>query len=137
MSGFLRFTVRNHTLFIFCGFVYVLSPLCLHVRALVCLFTRVACLCVCGCCFSVGELFHVASNEIRSTPCSLLSGLYLSNRLVQVISFLWRLVRLGSAQSTRTTSCRREGKRQAETDMKRAEILRFTCTKLTLTYGHF
>lgn len=57
--------------------------LCLHVLfKFICLFTHVACVCgcfkavcVCVCVsFLLVRLFHVAHNEIRSTPCSLLSG---------------------------------------------------------------
>lgn len=61
----------------------------------ICLFTHAARLHVACCnaaCRSAGELFHAAHNKIRPTPCSLLSGFYRSNRLVQVISFLWRPV---------------------------------------------
>lgn len=62
----------------------------------------------CGCinlaCRSAGELFHVVHNEIMLAPCGLQSGFYWSNRLAQVISFLWRLVsasRLGARTQSR------------------------------------
>lgn len=55
-------------------------------------------------CRSAGELFHVAHNEIMPAPCSLQSGFYWSNRLAQVIPFLWRLVsasRIGARTRSR------------------------------------
>ena len=79
-------------------FAHACVHICLHMQH-ACVYGRFNALCV-----SVGQVFHVEHNEIRPTPRSLLSGLYLSSRLAQVISFLWRLVRRGSAQST--MSCR-------------------------------
>lgn len=101
--------------------MYSLLCVCMHLHLYVCLHMSVLCGCFHVVCVSVGELFHVVHNEIRPTPCSLLSGLYLSNRLVQVISFLWILVRWGSARSTNTVSCRRERRGQTENDKKKCQ----------------
>lgn len=125
MSGFLYFIVQiklssigNHTLFIFYGISHALCPVCL--RWYVCLHMYVP-----GCfnvvCVSVGELFHAVHNEIRPTPCSLLSGLYLSNRLAQVISLLWRLV--SAKVQLRARAQRHVDERGRDRpDRKRAEI---------------
>lgn len=102
---------RNHTLtLIFSGFSYALSPALVCVHMFVCSCSVSACGHFHAVCRSDGELFHVVRNEIRPTPCSLLSGLYLSNRLAQVISFLQRLVpaRVKSELEHRVMSMRDE-----------------------------
>lgn len=102
--------------------------------------------CVCGCfdaaCLSDGEPFHVVHNEIRPTPCSLLSGLYLSHRLVQVISFLWRLVSARvrseherSVMSTREEETGRDGKEKSRNSEASVYQTPFDiCTFLMLQY---
>lgn len=122
------FAIRNHTPFIFyggfCMYSFLFAYACIHMRVYSFNMSVYICLCFNAVHVSLGELFHVVHNEIRPTPCSLLSGFYLSNRLVQVISFLWRLVPRGSAQSTSTTLCRweRERRRQVKTNKKKGKI---------------
>lgn len=100
---------HSHT-YLFGVFICTLSS------AFACIYTFVYSCSMSACghfhavCRSDGELFHVVCNEIRPTPCSLLSGLYLSNRLAQVISFLRRLVpaRVKSELEHRVMSMRDE-----------------------------
>lgn len=113
MSGFLYFmaeiklsTITNHTLYLLWVFImralsFVFACACVHMF----IYTTCSMSVYVAAAFLFGELFHVVRNEIRPTPCSLLSGFYLGSRLAQVISFLWSLVRRGSARSTSTASC--------------------------------